>query len=237
MAKKSFHKIINVVLIIFVLSLGVFVAVKFYKKNNQNLGTSSPDINSSQSATSSSKTENNEVSASNGEAGIPSKFNPPLNPWADRVSKKPFGIYITPDRSPVSPERFFGYHAGVDFEIFPDEQNIDVSIYAICSGPLLVKEWASGYGGLAVQACKLDSYDITVIYGHLKLVSIAVKIGQQISAGDKIGFLGEGHSNETDSERKHLHLGIHRGDSINIRGYVQKPDELSMWLDITNYLN
>ena len=144
--------------------------------------------------------------------------------------------YITPQNSPVQPERFTGYHTGVDFETFSDEQNIDVPIYAICSGPLLTKRTATGYGGIAVQACKLNDEDITVIYGHLRLASISSGIGQELKAGDKLAVLGAGFSQETDGERKHLHLGIHKGTAINILGYVQNPAELQNWIDIIKYL-
>lgn len=161
---------------------------------------------------------------------------PPIANWQARVTKKPFGIYITPQNSPVQPEKFSGYHTGVDFETFSEEQNIDVPIYAICSGKLLVKEYASGYGGVAVQACKLNGDDVTIIYGHLRLASISAVKGQNLAAGEQIGMLGTGYSTETNGERKHLHLGIHKGTAINILGYVQNQAELSGWLDATKYL-
>lgn len=49
----------------------------------------------------------------------------PINSALERVTKKSFGIYVTPQSSPVSPEKFTGYHTGVDFEITPDEENKD----------------------------------------------------------------------------------------------------------------
>ncbi|MCL5774898.1 MAG: hypothetical protein M1333_01655, partial [Patescibacteria group bacterium] len=55
---------------------------------------------------------------------------PPLDKALERVTKKPFGIKISPQNSPVSPERFSGFHTGVDFETFPDEQDTGVSVYA-----------------------------------------------------------------------------------------------------------
>lgn len=160
----------------------------------------------------------------------------PINRWQERVTKKPFGIKITPANSPVQPERFSGFHTGVDFETFSDEQNADISIYAICSGPLKEKKWASGYGGVAVQACQIDNQDVTVIYGHLNLASIAVQQNQQIASNEKISILGKAFSTETDGERKHLHLGIHKGFAINILGYVQNSADLANWLDITEFL-
>jgi murein DD-endopeptidase MepM/ murein hydrolase activator NlpD len=147
------------------------------------------------------------------------------------VTKKPFSIYITPKTSLVQPERFQGYHTGTDFEIFPEELNVDVPVHAICSGKIAVKRTASGYGGVLVQSCALNNQPITVIYGHLKLASITKNAGDNLATGDEIGILGKAYSTETDGERKHLHLGIHKGASISILGYVQSQSELSEWID------
>lgn len=164
------------------------------------------------------------------------KIFPPLIDAKTRITKKPFGIYITPKTSPVQPERFTGYHTGVDFETFPDEQNKDVPVYAICTGSLLLKEWASGYGGVAVQQCTIADEKVTVIYGHVRLGSIKFTKGEQITAGSQLGVLGTGYSTETDGERKHLHLGIHKGTAVNILGYVQKKADLGNWLDARQFL-
>jgi hypothetical protein len=158
-------------------------------------------------------------------------FQPPLDRAAERVTKKPFGIYITPKTSPIQPERFQGYHTGTDFEIFPEELNADVAVHAIYSGKIAVKRTASGYGGVLVQNCELDNQPITVIYGHLKLASVGNIAGDTLNAGDEIGTLGKAYSSETDGERKHLHLGIHKGSSISILGYVSAKLNLSGWID------
>jgi hypothetical protein len=163
-------------------------------------------------------------------------FAPPISGALARVTKKPFGLYVSPTDSPVSPERFTGYHTGSDFETLPSEQDADVPIYAICAGPLREKRTASGYGGVAVQQCMFDGASITVVYGHLKLTSIAAVAGEHLAAGERLGILGKGYSTETDGERKHLHLGIHKGSVIDIRGYVQAPADLSAWVNIADYL-
>ncbi|HUO75338.1 MAG TPA: M23 family metallopeptidase [Candidatus Paceibacterota bacterium] len=155
----------------------------------------------------------------------------PLTNAKSRETKKPFGIYVTPSDSPVSPEKFTGYHTGLDFETTPAEADIDVPVRALCDGTLLVKEYATGYGGVAVQSCVLDGQPVTVIYGHLKLASITPAVGSAIARGDALGVLGKGYSTETDGERKHLHLGIHKGTTINILGYVQTKAALNGWLD------
>jgi hypothetical protein len=160
----------------------------------------------------------------------------PLANAKERITKKPFGIQVSPKNSPVSPERFTGYHTGTDFETTPEEQNIDVPVMAICSGPLLESRSASGYGGVAVQSCRIDNQDVTVVYGHLKLVSVSTVVGRQMSAGQKFAVLGKGYTSETNGERKHLHLGIHKGTAINILGYVSSPAGLESWLDPAKYL-
>ena len=158
-------------------------------------------------------------------------FQSPLDRSAERVTKKPFGIYTEPKSSPVQPENFSGYHTGIDFEIFPHEENSEVTVRSVCSGNLLVKRYASGYGGVAVQQCNLNHEPITVVYGHLKSDSVTMSIGDFIEVGQPIGILGKGFSQETDGERKHLHLGFHKGDRVSILGYVRDKSQLDEWID------
>jgi murein DD-endopeptidase MepM/ murein hydrolase activator NlpD len=160
----------------------------------------------------------------------------PIANALSRVTKKPFGIYVTPYFSPVTPERFTGYHTGVDFETTPAEQNVDVPIYAICPGKILIKEWASGYGGVVNQSCTIAGQAVTVTYGHLRLASIVKRVGQTLEQGEQIGVLGKGYSTETDGERKHLHLGIHKGTVAVITGYVATAAQLKQWINVIDYL-
>ncbi len=155
----------------------------------------------------------------------------PLTNAKDRMTKKTFGLYVTPQKSPVKPEKFRGYHTGVDFETTPEEKGVEVSVYAVCDGKILTSQFVSGYGGNIVQSCVLDGQDVTVIYGHLALASLP-KTGAKVAQGDKIAVLGE-VGKDTDNERKHLHLGIHKGTTIDFRGYVQKQTDLDNWIDFT----
>ncbi len=159
------------------------------------------------------------------------KLAAPLPDPVRRITKKPFGIYIRPEDSPVSPERFRGYHTGVDLETFAAEQDVDVEVAAVCDGPLLVKRTAGGYGGVAVQSCRIDDRGVTVVYGHLRLASIEAAVGDRLAAGQRLGLLGTGFGPETDGERRHLHLSVHIGDDVNIRGYVPDRSALDQWLD------
>lgn len=155
----------------------------------------------------------------------------PIDSPNTRVTKKSYGTYVTPKNSPVNPEIFTGYHTGLDFETFPNEKDSDVVIKTICDGKLLRKTTATGYGGYAIQSCVIGDKDVTVVYGHLRLNSIPAKVGDELKTGEKLGVLGTGYSAETSNERKHLHLSIHIGTSINIKGYVQNKNDLIQWMD------
>lgn len=154
----------------------------------------------------------------------------PISHPLDRVIKT-FGMYITPETSPIKGDRFTGYHVGTDFETTPEEQDIDVPIFAVCDGPLLLKTFAKGYGGVAIQRCTLDGQEIQVTYGHLRLASIDAAVGQDLRRGEQLAVLGTGHSPETDGVRKHLHLGIHVGDKTDLRGYVPTEEDTAAFLD------
>lgn len=159
---------------------------------------------------------------------------PPIEPASERVLFKSFGTEVSPSDSPVQPERFRGYHTGTDFEAFDHERDSEVAVFAICNGRLLRKSTAAGYGGYAVQACRINGQDVTVVYGHLRLSSISARISDEITAGERLGVLGNGFSSETDGERKHLHLSIKKGTRIDIRGYVQNKNELDGWIDYSD---
>jgi hypothetical protein len=157
-------------------------------------------------------------------------FVKPISRADERITKKPFGIFVTPEDSPVEPEKFTGYHTGIDYEIFDDEEDISVQVSAICGGTLLQKRNADGYGGLLVQECEREGQDLRVIYGHMAILSTAQSINDYISPGEEIGLLAE-VGQYTDNERKHLHLGAHKGTRVDIRGYVDNTDDLEKWLD------
>lgn len=161
----------------------------------------------------------------------PEPFTQPLDNATERVTKKPFGIKVSPENSPVSPERFSGYHTGTDFEILEGEADIKVNVYAVCDGPLAIKRDLNGYGGVLVQQCTYGSQEVTVLYGHLDLKSVSDEMGTTLIKGQKIAELGTGFSEETDGERKHLHLGIHKGETINFLGYTETPNQLTSWMD------
>ena len=165
------------------------------------------------------------------------EYFPPIDKFKERLTKKSFGDYITPQTSPVQPERFQGYHTGLDFEIFPGEEEKEIKVFAFCPGKVLEKRKITGYGGVLVQSCQIEGNPVTVLYGHLKLDSIKQKEGKGLQKGEFIGILGKGYSDETDGERKHLHFAIHKGTKIDVRGYVQTKGELQDWINPLPLLN
>ncbi len=208
----------------------VITGFYFVFNNKKNSDTSGNDLNR-QDQTLSGAAESTTVTAEK-----KTIITEPIAGALARITKKPFGIKVSPAASPVTPEKFSGYHTGVDFETSDSEQNIDIPVYAICAGQLSFKGYASGYGSVAIQSCQIAGEAVTVIYGHLKFSSIELAKKAELLAGQKIGILGKGYSPETDGERKHLHLGIHKGSVINIRGYVAKQSELEAWIDGAKYL-
>jgi murein DD-endopeptidase MepM/ murein hydrolase activator NlpD len=152
------------------------------------------------------------------------RYSFPIVDFQNRITKKPFGIYITPENSPVKPEKFTGYHTGVDIEYGDITTNIPV--LAIYPGTVIYSGFVKGYGGLvAIQHPNFIS-----LYGHLKPASL-VKNNSKVEINQSIGILGKAYSPETDGERKHLHFAIIKGNKLYFRGYVQNQSELKLWLN------
>lgn len=166
----------------------------------------------------------------------PAALTSPLDRQAERITKKFFGTYVTPKSSPVQPERFTGYHTGVDFETFANETKTDVAVVAACTGKVRAAQYVSGYGGVLVQQCVVAGQTVTALYGHIRLSSASVKVGANLKAGTKFAVLGTGFTSETSGERKHLHFGLHKGTAIVWKGYVSTKSALSGWLDPQSYL-
>lgn len=162
-----------------------------------------------------------------------SAFVAPMDMFKQRIMVKPFGLYVEPGNSPVSPERFQGYHNASDLEVFEDELEQDVRVVASCGGMIQRAGSVGGYGGLVVQECLLEDNPLAVMYGHVNVNSLRVKVGQYVRPGQQIGVLGDHESDQTDGERKHLHFAFYKknGRDVDIRGYVPRESQLSGWID------
>lgn len=166
-----------------------------------------------------------------------SGFSWPINRVEQRPQLISFGQYVSPQNNPLpQPERFTGYHTGLDFEIFSDELNKDVVVTAACDGNVIYNGTAGGYGGVVVQQCQLNGETVTVLYGHLRSSSVD-KSKKVFSTGERIGLLGDDHSQETSDTRKHLHWQIHKGSKVELRGYVSDQRQLGEYVDPKTVMN
>lgn len=152
----------------------------------------------------------------------------PVADFHNRITKKLFGTYITPSNSPVQPERFTGYHAGVDVEY--DDVTSDVAVHAIANGRVVYAGWVSGYGGVTLLQHTIEGIPHLVVYGHLRPSSL-LAVNTEVTQDQQIGLLGTAYSQETDGERRHLHFAVLRGIVVDLRGYSSTQAGLGNWID------
>ncbi len=161
-------------------------------------------------------------------------LNVPVDQFFQRITQKTFGQYITPQNSPVQPEKFTGYHTGVDVEY--EDASGEVEVRSIYEGRVVFSGYVDGYGGVAIISHSINSTDYLSLYGHLNPASLTQK-DEQVAKSQKIGVLGQGYTNETDGERRHLHFAIIKGNDIDFRGYVQNENELDGWVNPVDFIN
>lgn len=166
----------------------------------------------------------------------PSMIMPPMVDFISRVTKKPFGIHITPSTSPIQPEQFSGYHTGADAEMTAAEADLDLAVKSVAAGTVLFAGRVDGYGGVIVIRHTINDEPLLSLYGHLRISSFTVKAGSGVKQGQQLAVLGTGFTSETDGERKHLHFGLIRGTTITYRGYVERESELDAWVDPVAWL-
>ena len=216
------NKIIYTILSIIVLTT-IVVGVILNTKKDQSLETIDTPNSTSQETTIDSQPNSSTTPLTPA-----STFNLPIADFQNRITKKPFGIFITPKNSPVQPENFTGYHTGTDVEY--QDISIDVPVYAIADGVIILSRTASGYGGVEIVKIDINGTAHSILYGHIRPSSLT-PIGTQIKKGQQIGLLGTGYSAETDGERRHLHLAVLSDDRVDVKGYVNTKTELSKWMD------
>ncbi len=159
--------------------------------------------------------------SNNGVTNVTPSVTLPIDDYVERRTVKSFGEYIS--------DRFVGYHVGDDVEY--EDVGEEVPVVAISDGTVERAEFVSGYGGFVL----IDHGDVNALYGHLDLGSVTLEPGDTVIKGQMIGNLGDDRSPETDGERKHLHFGLYQGEPIKINGYERTAEEVSTWLNPTNY--
>lgn len=209
--------IITLILIFFVVTY--FLVINLKKSTPISISSNNP------TTTTISPTQNSTISA------IPTANKTlvePVTNFKSRITKKPFGIYITLENSPVQPENFTGYHTGIDVEY--EDITDNVPIIAVANGKIVYSGFVSGYGGTIIEEIDLDGSKHNILYGHLRPDSLPT-VGTTVKQGNQIAILGTGYTRETDNERKHLHFAILSNNRIDLKGYVQNQLDLQNWLN------
>lgn len=153
----------------------------------------------------------------------------PVKNFYNNQTVNPFGVYRN--------NRFLGYHSGIDVEVDPQDIARKVPVYSIFEGEVKAVKAADGYGGVVAVEHTFNETKLMGIYGHVRLWDVNVKVGQKVTSGYLIGYLGADYSNETDGERKHLHFGLSKKEDVDIRGYVEGIRELKEnWVNPNEFL-
>jgi murein DD-endopeptidase MepM/ murein hydrolase activator NlpD len=157
----------------------------------------------------------------------------PMTRYAERKTVRWYGKQVGETDRQLVPcgDTFTGYHTGDDLEPLGGESNQEIPVYAIAAGKIRQVRAVSGYGGLLVIEHVLNNQTYTVYYGHIDLNQKLVSEGGTINAGQRIALLGDHCSPETSNERKHLHFAIHKGTTINVKGYAANTNELAEWVN------
>jgi murein DD-endopeptidase MepM/ murein hydrolase activator NlpD len=149
----------------------------------------------------------------------------PVDEFHERILLRPFGLFTTPETSPIPNDRFTGWHTAADVE-FTDVVD-EVPVYAIANGVVIVSRRASGYGGVTVVRHETAQGPLLTLYGHLDPASMHAE-GTAVTQGQTLGQLGD-TPEENGFTRKHLHFGIIRGETVDLLGYVQHQGDLARW--------
>ncbi len=162
----------------------------------------------------------------------------PMKNYSSRIKYKGFGTYVDEnfyEKAPkIFPTHFYGFHAAVDLEATAAEEKSNVPVYVVTTGKILYVGEVQGYGGVVLQ--QIDN-DHIALYGHIKLSSLSLNVGDTAAAGQRICYLGNAYSAETGGERKHLHFGIHKGTDLYFLGHEQTRKELNaQWENPTKFL-
>lgn len=175
---------------------------------------------------------------SQNQSPLAQKYFLPITDYEKRLTFRWFGKFVvSTEKATPCGASFSGYHDGDDLEILENETNSQVPVVAISDGTVASISTVSGYGGLLVLNTNISDSDYTLYYGHIDLGSSNLKTGEAVKAGQFLANLGSECSVQTSGERKHLHFAIHKGKSIDVRGYVPDLNQLANWVNPKEFLH
>lgn len=119
-------------------------------------------------------------------------------------------------------------------EFFKKKISASIEVRAIMDGTIINKLSVSRYGGIILEKAEIDDQPVIILYGHVDLDSSTKE--KEVKKDDPLAILAPANNSKSGYERKHLHLGIIKGNKIDYRGYVQSIKELSSWIDSEIFL-
>lgn len=94
-----------------------------------------------------------------------------------------------------------GHHAGLDIAA-----SGTVPIIAAADGVVIRSDMSSSYGNVVYLSHRMNGKTYTTVYAHMS--SRSVSVGQTVTQGQQLGFMG----NTGQSTGQHLHFEIHIGE-------------------------
>ena len=141
---------------------------------------------------------------------------PSIPPTAGYLSSG-FGIRVNPfSKSNESGDGLLGYHTGLDIS-----NSLDTPIQATADGEVEEAGWMDRYGwGVRIR----HTDQMETLYAHMD--RLRVKVGQMISRGDILGFMGR----SGNATGVHLHYEVRlNGKPVNPQPYLRLQRQ---WLSV-----
>lgn len=108
---------------------------------------------------------------------------PSVPPTAGYLSSG-YGFRLSPfSRSNEEDDGLLGFHSGMDIS-----NVLNTPVQATANGTVESAGWQSGYGNAVVIR---HSPELETLYGHLNGLAPEIKVGQLVSRGDIIGYMGQ----------------------------------------------
>ncbi len=121
------------------------------------------------------------------------------------------GTHVTPtDPGATTLTSGFGPRWGTDHNGVDFAGPIGTPIYAFTDGTVREAGPASGFGNWIILDHQIDGKTYSTVYGHMRGDGVLVSAGQQVTAGQEIGRIG----NAGESTGPHLHFEVWDGGRL-----------------------
>ena len=135
---------------------------------------------------------------------------PSILPTAGYLSSG-FGFRVNPfGRVNDTGESLIGFHTGLDIC-----NTLDTPIQATADGVIERAGWIEGYGNAVVIR---HSPEVETLYGHMHMFDAKTQVGQQVTRGDILGYMGR----SGNATGVHLHYEVRLSDKpVNPKPYLR----------------